>query len=736
MYPLEKATLLNPTEEDETIQVLRRRLFESIDDTTTKQVADAYRLKWSKHGDELHADASRPEVYDLLVDSYPFHPDVLDTLTSKTATLNTFQRVRGMLRLLARTVANVWHVRPNDATCLHVHHIDPGINSINQEIVTRLGQSHFSSAISNDVSGKLAGKDSLAEAIDLREHNGLPPYASYVARTVFMHTLAFNEPLKGIQADRLRYSILGPFTDISFVESARKKFAEESAYLDDRPGVPMRFLAEANLTQIVRGIESNIDANAVTTEINDRIRTLFDGSTFETVVFPAGPQDVPDDIADGKPRLAVIGQEALAIDGPVESAPDLIKDIYEKKGAQGIDLRINRNNLVFVVADESGKESIRRQAARFLAIEQLANGERRFELAEHQQSKLRELESNSETALAIAVQQCYRHLFYPSQNRLGTSDVMLDYCVVEAPSAAERPGHGQRHISRRLSELRKIRLNEDEPDSPTYIRDRTPLRTNPMTTYALREEFRRNPALPILIGDDVYIRLVKNGIQFGEYIYERGDLIYGSGEPVAEIRIDEQATVFTIAQAKEVGIWPRKTEDDDATDEEESGDESESDPPKTIIDKGDGFRVFNHEGEVGETLKTVLGKASAIEQGSLTKLEIKMWEAEPGFSLLRALNGIPDSKKHISLECHYKTESASTFDGTFEGTVEDAEIVQEFVRPQLRSSSSPEFYLTTTLEFEPFLKLSPDNVDKTVERLSRFVEGEAHVAVTVKTEPS
>ena len=39
---------------------------------------------------------------------------------------------------------------------------------------------------------------------------GLPPYAAYVARTIFMHTLAFNEPLKGLSPEQLRYSMLGP----------------------------------------------------------------------------------------------------------------------------------------------------------------------------------------------------------------------------------------------------------------------------------------------------------------------------------------------------------------------------------------------------------------------------------------------------------------------------------------------------------------------------------------------
>ena len=42
-----KATLLNPTEDDETVLVLRRRLFESIDENLATQAVDAYRALWS-----------------------------------------------------------------------------------------------------------------------------------------------------------------------------------------------------------------------------------------------------------------------------------------------------------------------------------------------------------------------------------------------------------------------------------------------------------------------------------------------------------------------------------------------------------------------------------------------------------------------------------------------------------------------------------------------------------------
>ena len=65
-----------------------------------------------------------------------------------------------------------------------------------REIVTRSGQAAFVPAITNDIAAGRAGHRALAQEIDARQHQGPPPYAVYVARTIFMHTLAFNDPLR------------------------------------------------------------------------------------------------------------------------------------------------------------------------------------------------------------------------------------------------------------------------------------------------------------------------------------------------------------------------------------------------------------------------------------------------------------------------------------------------------------------------------------------------------------
>jgi hypothetical protein len=193
----------------------------------------------------------------------------------------------------------------------------------------------------------------------------------------------------------------------------------------------MRFLTEANLTQVIRRAEGNSDAGEARTQLNDRIKEIFGGAALEAAPFPGGPWDVPDEIGNGRPLLVVLSYEASSVGASVDSIPDLITRIYERKGAEGGSLRQLRNNLVFAVADESRVDEMKRQMIRRLALRDLKSPERLAELAEHQQAKVRELEGRSETEVAIAIQQCFRHLLYPSRNRMPGAAVDLAHSAFE-----------------------------------------------------------------------------------------------------------------------------------------------------------------------------------------------------------------------------------------------------------------------------------------------------------------
>ena len=262
-----------------------------------------------------------------------------------------------------------------------------------------------------------------------------------------MHTLAFNEPLNGLPPEQLRYSMLGPTFDVSFIEEARKKFLAESAYLDDRPGAPMRFLADANVTQVIRREEKNVDSGEARAELNDRIGQIFRGGAFDVIRFPGGPFDVPDDVGGGRPKLVVLAYDAVTI-GAAEDVPELVRRIYLRKGSDASALRLLRNNVVFVVADEARKTEMRRHASRRLALRELKKPERLAQLAEHQRDKVCELEARSEQELALAIQQCYRHVFYPSRARVESADVDLTHSAIDIHSTSDQRGAGQQHIAR------------------------------------------------------------------------------------------------------------------------------------------------------------------------------------------------------------------------------------------------------------------------------------------------
>ena len=739
-----KATLLNPTEEDETVQVLRRRLFESIDDASAATTIESYRELWGANRDSLASDAARAETADIFRSSYPLHPEVLETLTGKMATLNNFQRVRGMLRLLARTISHLWEERPSDAAAIHLHHIDPGHEPIRQEIVTRLDQRAYEPAISNDVAASEIGKKALAQEIDAEYHGGLPPYAVYVARTVFLHTLAFNDPLKGLPPEQLRYSLLCPAADITFIEEARKKFIAESAYLDDRPGAPMRFLAEANLSQIIRREEQHVDAGEARAELNDRIKQIFGGKTFDAACFPGGPFDVPDEIGDGRPKLAVLAYDGVTVGGSVEVIPELIERIYSRKGSEGSALRVLRNNLVFVVADDARKGEMRRKACLRLALRELKKPERLTDLAEHQQAKVRELEARSEQELAIAIQQYYRHIFYPSRNRVGAGDVDLAHSAIDVHSTSDQPGAGQRQIERSLRDLGKLRLPEDEPDSPAYVRDRTPLKKGEITTLALREEFRRDPALPILIGDDIFIRGVRRGIEQGEYVYRRDELLFGPGDPSATIMIDEQSVVFTMAFAKNAAIWPRPKPGEPSSKEPGSGeiDKPPGTPVGVVADPGTGpvggrppggvSGSFTAEGVLKEALVQLWEQARGNDVQAVGTLIIRLFEAGDAFRLLGAVGAVSGAEKIVTIAGGYETRDGGEFGLEFKGPVSDAQPLKEFLEPQLRDAASKSLEAGFELVFAEGLQTQGDAPEKLTDRLARFASGAAYVSATAK----
>jgi hypothetical protein len=731
-----KATVIDPTEDDETVKVVCRRLFARIDRPKAAAVVAAYKAAWDAHRDSLPSAPALDRRLEEFEAGYPLHPELIKVLTQKTGTLGNFQRVRGMLRLLARTVARLWQTRPADAFAIHTHHIDLGFEPIRHELVTRLKQDIYVPAIKAEIAN---GEQTfaLAEQLDNGPFKGLPAYGSYVARCAFMHSLAFNDALRGLNAEELRYAIVSPGTDIAFIDDARKRFVADSAYLDDKPGAPLRFLAEANLTQIIRREETNIDRDEARSKLNATIRELFAGPALNLIPFAAGPYDVPDDDGSGKPYLVLLGYEAVQLLGDAIRLDPLAEKIYSHKGASG-DWRHNRNNLLFLVANAAGIPNMKARMLRNLALDALRAPGKLKDLADYQAAKLLEEFERSKLSLALAVQQCYRHIFYPSRNRLEGVTCDLAHTVVDIQTASDRPGDGQKQVVTQLQNAAKLRLPTDAPDSPVYVRDRTPLKKGQITTAALRNEFRQDPSLPMLVGDDVFIKGIRQGIEQEVYIYRSGDLLRGKGDPHAEIKVDEQSFVFTLSYAIEHAIWPRPepAPTPPGIPSGTAGDNSNppgitypvaapKTPPTAQLPK-----VIEAEDVLKAALTQVFERAEKNGHHALTKMVIRPFDKSDALKLLPLVKSVPNASKHVELTASFETPGGASAEIVFRGNLDDATPLKDYLEAQFRAASDSDAAVSYTLDFEPPLAVRGPSADGLLQRLTRLVSPAAHVVAT------
>lgn len=730
-----KATLLDPTAESEVAQVLRRRLFAEIDDAGAKAVVEAYRKLWHGLGSKIPEPRLNEDRPKELSDGYPFHPALISALTDKLSTLHNFQRVRGMLRLLTQTIARLWKQKPPVTHAVHLHHIDPSFGPTRSEVVTRLEMGAFDPAIRNDVASSDGGV-SLAQQLDAKDYSGLPPYASFVARTILWHTFAFNEHLKGLTVEELRYAILGPELDASFLDDARQKFVADSAYLDDRPGAPLRFLTEANLTMMIRRQEVQVDVGDARTQLNDRIRETFKKGPFELVPFASGPYEVDDGIGNGRPYLVVLSYDAATVRPDALRVPDLVERIFTTSGNQGA-FRKCKNNVVFLVGDDSLRDEMKAKMVRRLALEAMRTPERLKELAEHQQNKLQELYRRSEQEVALAIQQCYRHLFYPTRNeKIEGATVDLGHNAFDVQSASERPGDGQNQIARALLDSKKLLRAEDAPSNPRYVRDQTILKRGEVTTSDLRDEFRKEVRLPIMLGDENFVKLVREGVTQGEYVYRSADLVYGQGDPYAEIKIDDQSFVMTMVHAKEKDIWPRAPKSVKGSSYPPTGEtkplplrertaQGESPPPPSVGTPG--VLSFQAEAPLREALTQIWEQAKQKGVAKLASLRLRVFEVGDAFKLLSSITTIAGAEKKIQLSAEYETTDGGTLQMEFSGVPQDAGPLKEFLEPQFRAAKEKRLNVQFLLAFADGLAIDGDPPKQVTEKLTRFATGAAYV---------
>jgi len=106
---------VRPVADDEIYEVVRARLFESITPPEEPdypiKVARVYQERYAAHSGEVPNEASKKTYREQIARAYPFHTLLIDALYTRWGSHPDFQRTRGVLRLLAGIVGDLWQRR-------------------------------------------------------------------------------------------------------------------------------------------------------------------------------------------------------------------------------------------------------------------------------------------------------------------------------------------------------------------------------------------------------------------------------------------------------------------------------------------------------------------------------------------------------------------------------------------------------------------------------------------------
>ncbi len=527
------ATSVVPVQASEISRVLAKRLFVRIDGAAAAETAGQYVAMYQKNSDMLPDKATRKEFSDILAAHYPFHPTFIDFLNHKLATYENFQGTRGVLRVLALAVRNLWQNQA-EIPMIHASHLDLRQARIVNEVIGRTGSGDLLTVLNADVGGAdtdtLTGGSSNAEEAD--RYNPHPegyPLYEYTWKTVFLHSLVgrdqgFSSNIFGLTEQEAVFEVSFPGLTPPQVTEALKEINHSAFYLRFQQG---RYYAslEPSINIALARIRRGLQTAAVNALLEATARKVVSAGAGPFTIIPdvSAPEHIPD--KKGQPALALI---ALKTD------PVSVEDFVTTAGPNRP--RIEQN-LVFLLVPETVRAKTGKPKQQSLpATSQTVEDKKRQELSDLARSVLamRELKKNPENfginaarldqddfkqrhsereiALISTVTETYRHLWYPSASG-----------QIVCKEIRTAGGEGGAAV---MEQIRKALQDDNEliTGSHTTQADLTGLRKlffgaagDIVSVAGLREHFCRIRKWPILEAPEVLPQIIRAGVTAGHW---------------------------------------------------------------------------------------------------------------------------------------------------------------------------------------------------------------------------
>ncbi len=377
---------IKPVEDDEIFEVVRRRLFEDSGeaDEIEKVISD-YSGLYQSLFTEIPSHALKSEYREKLKKSYPFHPELIDMFRLRWASNPFFQRTRGVLRILAAIVSDLWKRQTSlTGTQFMIHTSDVTLTNVDAitSQITMLNGISWDSVINADVSG--ASSNAFRIDNDVK-HLGKHNITQGIAATILLGTFGSKGQNKGVGIDDIKLCMVAPEGfNHNDINGAIDRMEAMAHYLYCSSAGQKRYWFDTtpNINILISQAEVDIKKTDINAEIMKRVKEKTKVvQLFNTLADPS--EDIPEQM---KPTLVILSPEYLANPNEINGKTRrIIEKIATKKGSSE---RIYRNTMLFLVCSEMGVGKLQDDMRNYLACHKI-NHEYASQLTTEQKADIR-----------------------------------------------------------------------------------------------------------------------------------------------------------------------------------------------------------------------------------------------------------------------------------------------------------------------------------------------------------
>lgn len=404
-------SIWKPVAANEGFEVVRRRLFLDCKDPAARDaVCDAFSQMYQDNSTDFPMEAKEVEYRDRMISCYPIHPEVFDRLYGDWATLERFQRTRGVLRLMAAVIHELWMA--NDAGAM----IMPGsipldMPQVRDELVRHLPDT-WNSIIDREVDGK--------DSIPYQKDKANPRYgrilaARRVSRTVMLGSAPSTSALRdqgirGLETSRILLGVVQPAENIADFKDALNTLHGALSYLYNNPnGNRFWYDTKPTLRKTAEDRASQVSSADVEMEIEARLKKCRREAPFAGIhAFPASSSDVPDDQAV---RLVILRtKDTYRRNYDNSNALRAVEEILNNRGTSP---RVFRNMLAFVAPDQDKLGALQQEVKRYIAWTSIMSDKEDLNLDGQQVRETQNNLNRSNDTVELRLKETYCWLLVP-----------------------------------------------------------------------------------------------------------------------------------------------------------------------------------------------------------------------------------------------------------------------------------------------------------------------------------